>query len=139
MPKTIEDISVLIIDDNQQAIRLIKMMLEDVGITRIATAKDGNDGWEAIEKAGAGLDVVISDWNMPGMTGIELLKKIRSNGKNLPFIMITGRDTVESTVEAATSGVSFYLPKPFGPEKLVNKILQATGVKVVKDPPPKIG
>lgn len=136
MTKTIDDLSVLIIDDNQQAIRLIKMMLEDVGIPKIATAKDGNAGWEAIDGPGGNdIDVIICDWNMPGMTGIELLKKIRAAGKRVPFIMITGRDTVESTVEAATSGVSYYLPKPFGPEKLVNKILQATGIKVIKDDP----
>ncbi|MFN3075915.1 MAG: response regulator [Alphaproteobacteria bacterium] len=135
MAKTIADISVMVIDDNKQAIRLISMMLEDMGVTRIATANDGLSGLQAIQAAKPPFDVIICDWNMPNLTGIELLKKLRSSGKHTPFIMITGRDTVESAIDAASSGVTSYLPKPFGPEKLEMKILQATGIRVIEDAP----
>ncbi|MBF0560421.1 MAG: response regulator [Alphaproteobacteria bacterium] len=133
MARTIAEISVMVIDDNRQAIRLISMMLDDMGVGKVSTANDAKTGWEAITTARPPFDVVVCDWNMPEMTGIELLKKLRSAGNNIPFIMITGRDTIESTITAANAGVSFYMPKPFGPDKLEQKILQATGAVPVVD------
>lgn len=131
--KTIAELSVIVIDDNKQAVRLISMMLDDMGVGKVATSYDPVSGLEAILTATTPIDVIICDWNMPNMTGLELLKKLRSSGNLTPFIMITGRDTVESAIDAASSGVTAYMPKPFGPEKLELKILQAAKISGIDD------
>ena len=137
--KSIVEVQVLLIDDNQQAVRLLSMMLRDMGVGKILTASNGKNGQEIIDTAGKGaIDVIVCDWNMPSLTGIELLRYLREKGDHTPFIMITGKDTVESTVEAAKAGVTFYLPKPFGPDKLEQKILLATGLLNLEDDEPRI-
>ncbi|KAF0115865.1 MAG: response regulator receiver [Rhodospirillaceae bacterium] len=137
--KSIVDLQILLIDDNQQAVRLLSMMLRDMGVKNILTASNGQNGQEIIDATDKGaIDVIVCDWNMPGLTGIELLRYLRGRGDHTPFIMITGKDTVESTIEAAKAGVTFYLPKPFGPDKLEQKVLLATGLLSFEDEEPRM-
>lgn len=136
---TVGELTVLVIDDNQQAVRLLAMMLRDMGVGAVVTAGNGAAGLKAVEEAGrGGIDAIICDWNMPEMTGIELLRRLRASSDPTPFIMITGKDTVESTIEAAKAGVTYYLPKPFGPDKLEQKVLLATGILKLVDDKPRI-
>ena len=115
---------ILVVEDNDQAARLIMLVLKDMGAKEVVFAKDGLEAWEKIEgaKKEGIFHMVISDWNMPNLTGIQLLKRLRKTGSNIPFIMITGRGTVDSATQAVDSGVTVYIPKPFTPEQLTSKI-----------------
>ena len=115
---------ILVVEDNDQSARLIMMVLKDMGAQEVVFAKDGAEAWdkiEAVKKSGA-FNLVISDWNMPNLTGIQLLDRLRKTGSHVPFIMITGRGTVDSATRAVDSGVTVYIPKPFTPDQLSSKI-----------------
>lgn len=115
---------ILVAEDNDQAARLIMLVLKDMGAKEVVFAKDGLEAWEKFEEAGKQepFHLVISDWNMPNLTGIQLLKRLRKTGHHLPFIMVTGRGTVDSATQAVDSGVTVYIPKPFTPDQLISKI-----------------
>ena len=115
---------ILVVEDNDQAARLIMLVLKDMGAKEVVFAKDGLEAWDQIEgakKEGA-FSMIISDWNMPNLTGIQLLQRLRKTGNPVPFIMITGRGTVDSATQAVDSGVTVYIPKPFTPDQLRVKI-----------------
>ena len=113
---------VLIVEDDPQGGKLIEMVLNKLGVGNISRTLNGKNGWEAINNSDGNFDLVISDWNMPEMTGIELLSKVRHEYGNLPFIMITGRGTMESAVDAQGEGVTWFISKPYSPQKLIEKI-----------------
>lgn len=115
---------ILVAEDNDQAARLIMLVLKDMGAKEVVFAKDGLEAWEQFEVAGKQepFHLVISDWNMPNLTGIQLLRRLRKTGHHLPFIMVTGRGTVDSATQAVDSGVTVYIPKPFTPDQLISKI-----------------
>ncbi len=119
-----DPLRVLLVEDNYQSMTLTKGMLHDLGITQIFTAKNGV---EALSLLGTFdgedfVDVVLCDWNMPEMTGMELLQQIRSADPDLLFIMITGEADRTSVVEAKTYGVNGYIKKPFSADELRKKI-----------------
>lgn len=117
---------VLVVEDDDQGAALIRMVLSDLGVGHQARAKDGADAWYQLTTADQPFTLVISDWNMPGMTGLELLEKIRGErSRDLPFIMITGRGMVDSAVEAKVAGVTTYIPKPYTPQQLSQKIVDS--------------
>lgn len=117
---------VLLVEDDVQGARLLTMVIEDLGVAALVHAKDGQEAWDAYSSAAEPFTVVISDWNMPNMTGAELLEKVRGVDRNLPFIMITGRGLIDSAVEAKTLGVTAYMAKPYTPQQIVSKLLDAT-------------
>ena len=125
---TIEDLNILVVDDNFDALALIRGMLQDMGINQIFTAKDGK---EALEFLGAADDsdlvnLVLCDWNMPRMTGIELLRQVRTVDPTMPFVMITGSADSQSVREAKFHGVSGYIKKPFSETQLKRKLSAMT-------------
>ena len=112
----------LVVDDFSTMRRIIKNLLHDLGYPNVAEADDGKTALPLL-KAG-GIDVLITDWNMPGMPGLELLKAVRSDEKlaKMPVLMLTAEAKREQIVEAAQAGVSGYVIKPFTAETLKEKL-----------------
>ena len=113
---------VLIVDDYKTMLRIIRNLLKQLDIENVEEATDGQ---EALIKLRAGnFGLVISDWNMAPMTGLDLLKEVRSDArlKSTPFIMITAESKTENVVAAKQAGVSNYIVKPFNAETLKEKI-----------------
>ena len=114
---------ILVVDDFSTMRRIIKNILKQIGFTNVDEAENGQ---AALAKIGDGgnYDFVISDWNMPEMTGIELLRQVRANEatKDLPFLMVTAEAKKENVVEAVKAGVNNYIVKPFTAEVLQEKI-----------------
>jgi two-component system chemotaxis response regulator CheY len=109
--------------------RIIKNLLRDIGYENVIEAEDGKQALKIIQSGG--IDFVITDWNMPNMTGIELLKEIRRHAgfNELPVLMVTAESRKEQIIEAAQAGVNGYIVKPFTAATLkekLDKILQRT-------------
>jgi two-component system chemotaxis response regulator CheY len=117
-----KNMRVLVVDDFSTMRRIIKNILRQLGFTNIVEADDGTTAWEILNKER--IDFVISDWNMPKMTGIELLRKVRASEEyaDVPFLMVTAEGLQENIIEAVQAKVSNYIVKPFTPETLGQKI-----------------
>jgi two-component system chemotaxis response regulator CheY len=124
MSKTL---SVLVVDDYATMRRIIRNLLQQLGYTDVDEAADGEQALSKLRDKDFGL--VISDWNMEPMTGLDLLKAVRSDArlKALPFIMVTAESKTENVVAAKQAGVSNYIVKPFNAEILKQK-LAAVGI-----------
>jgi two-component system chemotaxis response regulator CheY len=114
--------NVLIVDDYKTMLRIIRNLLKQLDIENVEEAMDGQDALTKLRAGNFGL--VISDWNMAPMTGLDLLKEVRADArlKNIPFIMITAESKTENVVAAKQAGVSNYIVKPFNAETLREKI-----------------
>jgi len=112
----------LIVDDFDTMIRIIKNTLGDLGYNDVITARNGEQAYQIVTKEK--IDFIISDWNMPVMTGIELLKKVKGTPEfaHIPFLMVTAEAEKEHIVEAIQAKVDQYIVKPFTPEMLGQKI-----------------
>jgi two-component system, chemotaxis family, chemotaxis protein CheY len=121
------DLKFLVVDDFSTMRRIVRNLLKELGFTHVEEAEDGV---VALQKLRVGrFDFVISDWNMPNMTGIELLRCIRADAglKHLPLLMVTAEAKRENIVDAAQAGASGYIVKPFTAATLdekLNKIFQ---------------
>ena len=117
-----KDMRVLVVDDFSTMRRIIKNILRQLGFTNIIEADDGTTAWETLNKDK--IDFVISDWNMPKMPGIELLRKVRGSEEfaAMPFLMVTAEAQQENIIEAVQAKVSNYIVKPFTAETLGQKI-----------------
>lgn len=120
--ETLKDIRVLIVDDVASARRIIKKQLENLGYSDIMEADSGETAISLLSKEPCSL--ILSDWSMPKLGGLELLKQLRSKEalKNLPFIMITSTAGSEQIVESAKAGVTDFIVKPFSTDTLEKKI-----------------
>lgn len=109
---------VLIVDDFSTMRRILKNILKQIGFTNISEADDGSTAWEELQKNS--FDLIICDWNMPKMSGIELLKKVRADDtyKDIPFLMVTAEAQKQNVIEAVQAGVSNYVVKPFTAESI---------------------
>lgn len=112
----------LVVDDFSTMRRIVKNILKQLGYENTEEAEDGAQAYTKL-KAG-GFQFVISDWNMPNMDGLELLKKVRSDAqlRDMPFLMVTAEAEKEKVIEALKSGVSNYVVKPFTAEVLKEKM-----------------
>ena len=115
-------INILIVDDFATMRRIIKGVLKQLGFSNLVEAVDGENALEELRKGK--IDLIVSDWNMPNMTGLELLKIVRAdkNLKNIPFLMVTAEGQKESVLKAVQAGVSNYIVKPFTPETFNAKL-----------------
>lgn len=113
---------ILIVDDFSTMRRIIKNLLRDLGFNNTQEADDGLTALPIL-KAG-GIDFLVTDWNMPGMQGIDLLKEVRSDDQlaSLPVLMVTAEQKREQIVEAAQAGVNGYIVKPFTAQTLKEKL-----------------
>ena len=121
------NLQVLVVDDYQTMRRIIRNLLTQIGFSRIEEATDGAD---ALAKLRAGtFGLVISDWNMEPMTGLQLLKEVRADVrlKDMPFIMVTAESKTENVVAAKQAGVNNYIVKPFNADTLKKKIEAVIG------------
>ena len=114
--------SVLIVDDYKTMLRIIRNLLKQLEFENVEEAMDGQEALAKLRMGNFGL--VISDWNMAPMTGLDLLKEVRADArlKATPFIMITAESKTENVVAAKAAGVSNYIVKPFNAETLRDKI-----------------
>jgi DNA-binding response OmpR family regulator len=114
--------SVLVVDDEKTVCKSCEKILTQEGYN-VDVALSGN---EALRKVrGNGFDVVIADWKMPEIDGIEVARRIKKENPNIVVIMITGYPSVESSIKALRSGISDYVPKPFTPEELSDAVIKA--------------
>ncbi len=113
---------ILIVDDFSTMRRIIKNLLRDLGFVNTVEADDGQTALPKLQAGG--IDFLVTDWNMPGMSGLELLKAVRADANlaGLPVLMVTAEAKREQIVEAAQSGVNGYVIKPFTAATLQEKI-----------------
>ncbi|MGQ0646086.1 MAG: response regulator [Gemmatimonadaceae bacterium] len=109
----------LVVDDSATMRRILVNSLQRIGYTECVEAADGK---EALEKCDASIQFVITDWNMPNMSGLELAKGLRGQGVTVPILMVTTRSVREDIIAAIEAGVNNYVVKPFTPQVLKEKI-----------------
>jgi two-component system chemotaxis response regulator CheY len=114
--------NILVVDDFSTMRRIIKNILRQLGYINILEADDGTSAMEVLRSEKG--DFIISDWNMPQMTGIELLTAVRTSEEweDMPFLMVTAEGQKENVIEAVKNRVNNYIVKPFTPETLMEKI-----------------
>ncbi|MCI8210585.1 histidine kinase [Pseudomonas sp. S25] len=117
-----KNMKILIVDDFSTMRRIIKNLLRDLGFTNTSEADDGLTALPMLESGS--FDFLVTDWNMPGMTGIDLLRKVRADErlKHLPVLMVTAEAKRDQIIEAAQAGVNGYVVKPFTAQALKEKI-----------------
>jgi two-component system chemotaxis response regulator CheY len=117
------DLKILIVDDFPTMRRIVKTLLKQNGFTNFCEAEDGVQAWKLVNEQGD-FELIVSDWNMPNMTGLEFLKTVRGDPKfkHIPFLMVTAEAEKENIIEAVKSGVSNYVVKPFTAQILREKL-----------------
>jgi two-component system chemotaxis response regulator CheY len=113
---------VMVVDDDQIMRTLIRRMLARMKITALIEANGGPQALRQLEQAASPCDLIICDWNMPGMSGIELFDRVHALKPEMPFLMLTGRADAESVIAAKRAGVPAYIVKPISPEELKTKV-----------------
>lgn len=121
------NMNVLIVDDYATMLRIIKNLLKQLNFNNVDEASNGQQALEMLQLKSYGL--IISDWNMQPMTGLELLKAVRASDKlkAIPFIMVTAESKTENVVAAKQAGVSNYIVKPFNADTLKGKMASVLG------------
>ncbi len=124
-------LKVLVVDDMATMRRILKNVLKQIGYTDFHEAEDGAVGLKKLREGGFGL--VVSDWNMPVMSGIELLRAIRADSdiKHLPVLMVTAEAQKDNIIEAVQAGVNNYVVKPFTADALLEKLEKIFAKKTV--------
>jgi two-component system chemotaxis response regulator CheY len=121
------NMKVMIVDDFATMRRILRNILKQIGFKNIIEAEDGKHALKELKKEK--IDLIMCDWNMPEMPGIELLKNVRSDDelKKIPFIMVTAEAQKDNILEAVKSGVSNYVVKPFTAETITEKLNKIFG------------
>ncbi|MDD3021012.1 MAG: response regulator [Alphaproteobacteria bacterium] len=122
-----KNMNVLIVDDYKTMLRIIGNLLKQLGFNNVDEATDGSMALEKFKNKDYGL--VISDWNMEPMSGLDLLKHVRQlpSNANVPFVMVTAESKTENVIAAKQAGVSNYIVKPFNAETLKTKLVSVLG------------
>jgi two-component system, chemotaxis family, chemotaxis protein CheY len=115
---------VLVVDDMMTMRKIVAKACKDIGFTDIVEAADGQKAWEALQASTPQVGLVISDWNMPNCTGLDLLKRVRSDSRfsKVPFVLLTAESEGHQVAEAVKSGVDSYIVKPFTADLLQKKL-----------------
>ena len=114
--------TVLLVEDDPHVMSTLADMLRELGRSKVLTATDGREALALMVAQGDLVDLVVADWNMPRVTGLELLARVRAIDPDLAFLMLTGRGDAQSVMQAKGSGVTAYLKKPFSLEQLRLKL-----------------
>ena len=122
-----KNMPILIVDDYKTMLRIIRNLLKQLGFDNVDEAMDGSSALQLLRSKSYGL--VISDWNMEPMTGLQLLKEVRTDArlKHIPFVMVTAESKTENVVAAKEAGVTNYIVKPFNAETLKQKLVAVFG------------
>ena len=123
------DLRILLAEDDSFARRLTVSTLKRIGITHITEAADGLLALKAIAAAKTPFDLIVSDWNMPNMTGLDLLRLVRDEHPAMPFLMLTGNAGIDMVKTARTHRVDAYVVKPFSTDQLRSKIAAILNIK----------
>lgn len=117
----------MILDDMLTMRKIVMKTLKEIGFTDVKEGEDGKKGWEMLTAANPPFQLVISDWNMPNFTGLDLLKAVRAHNDfaKLPFVLLTAEAEAHQVKEAMLAGVTNYIIKPFTPDTLKQKLEQA--------------
>ena len=123
-----KNMRVFIVDDYTTMLRILRNLLRQLELNNVDEANDGDTAYHMMVKSPP--DLIISDWNMAPVTGLELLRKVRADAKlkHIPFIMVTAESKTENVIIAKQAGVSNYIVKPFNAETLRVKIASVCGV-----------
>jgi two-component system chemotaxis response regulator CheY len=123
-----KNMRVVIVDDYTTMLRILRNLLRQLEIMNVEEANDGDTAFQLLQKNPP--DLVISDWNMVPVTGLDLLRKVRADArlKHIPFIMVTAESKTENVIAAKQAGVSNYIVKPFNADTLRAKIASVCGV-----------
>jgi len=121
-------VKLLVVDDSSTMRRIIKNTLGRLGHKEVLEAENGADAWKTLEE-NSDVDVLVTDWNMPEMNGLELVKKVRSENKyeDMPIIMVTTEGGKAEVITALKAGVNNYIVKPFTPQVLKEKLEDVLG------------
>lgn len=119
----------LVVDDSSTMRRIIKNTLQRLGYEDILEAEHGVEAWELMDKT-PGIEILITDWNMPEMNGLDLVKKVRADARytSIPIIMVTTEGGKAEVITALKAGVNNYIVKPFTPQVLKEKLEVVLGV-----------
>ena len=122
-----KNMKIMIVDDYSTMLRIIRNLLRQLDFNNVDEANNGADALQKLKESP--FNLIISDWNMEPMTGLELLKSVRADAKlkHIPFIMITAESKTENVVLAKQAGVSNYIVKPFNAETLKTKMASVIG------------
>ncbi len=123
-PVDLKKVRVMLVEDQPDTSKMIKNMLMEIGVTQVYTSPEGQKAREFMDSADDFIDLIMCDWNMPRVTGIELLRQLRTAYPNLPFIMVTARGDIESVIVAKEAGVSGFIRKPFSLDELKAKLVK---------------
>jgi len=118
-------VKILIVDDSSTMRRIIINTLSRIGYTDVIEGENGKNGLEKLGQGG--VEMIITDWNMPEMDGLEFVKTVRGQNPSIPILMVTTNAAKEDIVEALQAGVNNYVVKPFTPETLKEKIESLLG------------
>jgi len=120
---------VLIVDDYKTMLRIMRNLLKQLNFNNVDEAIDGTEALTVLRDDGDKFGLIISDWNMEPMTGIQLLREVRGdeNLKSIPFIMVTAESKSENVIAAKEAGVSNHIVKPFNAETLKSKMVSVLG------------
>jgi two-component system chemotaxis response regulator CheY len=134
------DMKILVVDDFPTMRRIVKTLLRQNGYSNFVEAEDGAQAFKMLSTE-PGIEFIVSDWNMPNMTGLEFLKTVRADAtfKHLPFLMVTAEAEKENIIEAVKSGVSNYVVKPFTGQTLQEKMAKVFQAYAPKAAPKKAG
>lgn len=122
LERSYEGLRVLIAEDEPLAAKLARGALRLMGITQVVVAEDGLEAMKQLSEYNGDFQLIISDWNMPNMTGIEFLRTVRKIYPNMPFIMLTSHANKEFVLAAAKHGVNGYIAKPFSLDQVRQKV-----------------
>ena len=127
------DLKILVVDDFPTMRRIVKTLLRQNGFNDFTDAEDGDKAYQSLKEQGD-IELIVSDWNMPNMTGLEFLKTVRADPKfkHLPFLMVTAEAEKENIIEAVKSGVSNYVVKPFTAQTLKEKLTKIDQMEMKK-------
>ena len=121
--RAMNTLRVLLADDEPAARGYVEMILRDLGITDLTIAEDGREALTRFEERQGGFDLIVCDWKMPRLSGLQFLKQVRALRPDKPFLMVTALATMIAVEEAMAHDVTAYIAKPFSPEQLEEKIL----------------
>ena len=128
--KPLSEMDVLVVDDEADICTMVKYALQSLGVHKVHIAGNGRDAWNIYYDSKVRFDMIVSDWIMPEISGLDFLKRVRERNQNVPFVMLTSKGERDDVAAAAQNGVTGYIGKPFtlqGFQKHIRKIAGTAG------------